>query len=94
MSSESLFRTCSVHLLLVSKDLKRVCFKKVRVLRAGKWFFFLLDKSPWPLAHCAGAGLHWLLADLLAAKRPSEKTAELPPFASPSAFSKLFEFNG
>lgn len=37
-SSESLFRTCSVNLLLVSKELKRVCFKKVRVLRPGKCF--------------------------------------------------------
>lgn len=90
MSSESLLKIYFVHLLLVSEELKRVCFKKVKVLIPGKWFFFLLAKSSWAVADCFGAGVTgWQPKDPL-----RKQEAELPPSASDSAFSTLFEFNG
>lgn len=45
MSAESLFRSYFVQLLLVSEELKRVYFKKVKAVIPGKWFCFLLGKS-------------------------------------------------
>lgn len=39
MSSESLFMNYFVQLLLLSEDLKRVYFKKVKALIPGKCFF-------------------------------------------------------